>query len=137
MRIGKTFRFEAAHQLPNHRGKCARPHGHSYVVEVVLRGAVNETPGDSDEGMVIDFSELSQAMKAYVIDPLDHQDLNRVLVDPGELPVTTAENIARWIMGELSGVEWSRDVVVESVKVWETATSWASVSVDSPGDFLL
>lgn len=29
--LTKLFRFEAAHHLPGHRGKCARPRGHSYT----------------------------------------------------------------------------------------------------------
>lgn len=38
--IGKTFTFEAAHHLEHHRGKCRRPHGHSYKLEVMVTGAV-------------------------------------------------------------------------------------------------
>lgn len=130
MLIGKTFKFEAAHHLPNHDGKCRRPHGHSYVVEVVLRGSVNQTPGDPKEGMVVDFSDLGAAFKQLVFDRVDHQDLNVVLAD--EVPVTTAENISRWVFRELERAK----LPVYSVKVWETATSWAEVSVASPSDLL-
>lgn len=38
MRVGKEFRFEAAHRLPRHDGKCRRPHGHSYVLWVEVEG---------------------------------------------------------------------------------------------------
>lgn len=128
MRIGKRFTFEAAHRLPNHDGKCARPHGHSYVVEVVISGDTEYAHGHPKQGMVLDFSELGAVMKARVIDRLDHQDLNVVLADV--VSVTTAENIARWILGELRAalidkLPGGTFGEVESVKVWETATSWA------------
>lgn len=134
MRIGKTFRFEAAHSLPNHDGKCRRPHGHSYIVEVVLRGEVEREPDHPKQGMVLDFSVLGEIMRRRVIDRLDHQDLNVVLA--GEVPVTTAENIALWIMAALAQDLVEDRAIVESVKVWETATSWAEASADNPGDWL-
>lgn len=121
MLIGKTFTFEAAHHLPNHDGKCRRPHGHSYRVEVALSGDPVETPGDPKEGMVLDFSVLGAAFKRLIFDRLDHQDLNVVLA--GEVTVTTAENLAAWIHGQLSA-ELGEERMAW-VTVWETATSWA------------
>lgn len=122
MTIGKRFTFEAAHQLPNHDGKCARLHGHSYVVEVAVAGEqIPEGQGFPDEGMVIDFSLVSSTWRAAIFDRLDHRNLNDVLD-----VVTTAENLAVWILRELRHeLERMRDVKVESVTVWETATSWA------------
>ena len=38
--IRKRFRFEAAHTLPFHPGKCARMHGHSYRLEVAVSGPI-------------------------------------------------------------------------------------------------
>src|SRR5258708_40187253 len=76
--LTKTFHFEAAHQLPGHRGKCARLHGHSYRLEVTLRGPIKDAPGHSDHGMVMDFSDLSQIVRASIIERLDHYDLNEV-----------------------------------------------------------
>ena len=39
-RLERTYRFEAAHQLPEvpPGHECARMHGHSYLVEVVIEG---------------------------------------------------------------------------------------------------
>lgn len=118
-RIVKRFEFEAGHQLYNHDGKCARPHGHSYKVEVCAAGPINTTPGAPDEGMVIDFGAIKDAFVRRVFDVCDHQDLNAVLpVSP-----TTAENIAVWIIeemrAELAGTR------VEWVRVYETRTSYA------------
>jgi 6-pyruvoyltetrahydropterin/6-carboxytetrahydropterin synthase len=117
--IGKAFRFEAAHQLPNHDGKCAQLHGHSYRVQVMARGEVKPSNGDPDEGMVLDFAELKLAWgKLHA--QLDHQNLNDVL----PISPTTAENIALYLLAQL------RESVpqVVSVTVWETAECWARVS---------
>src|SRR5260370_40846854 len=51
--ITKIFRFEAAHNLPGHRGKCAHLHGHSYRLEATLRGPLKNVPQQSDHGMVV------------------------------------------------------------------------------------
>jgi 6-pyruvoyltetrahydropterin/6-carboxytetrahydropterin synthase len=127
IRIGKQFRFEAAHVLPNHHGKCSRPHGHSYLVEVVVAGMdAQHTDGASDEGMLVDFGDLS-AIWREVEDQLDHRNLNEQL--PPAYHPTTAENIARFLLdvfqAHVHGVYLPRVVWVEKVRVWETATGWA------------
>ena len=122
MRIGKRFTFEAAHQLPNHDGKCARPHGHSYILEVVIEGEPEYQHGHPKQGMVLDFSDLGKVVREKIIDRLDHQDLNVVLAD--EMTVTTAENIAAWAYAQLS-VGLGTPFGGVTVRVWETATSWA------------
>lgn len=123
--IVKRFNFEAAHLLPNHNGHCARLHGHSYIVDVGVTGPVNPVRGESDEGMVIDFAEVSAAFKQNVHAVCDHQYLNDVL----PLVVTTAENIAAWIFGEMEAALRLRSdtVSVSFVRVWETATGYAEV----------
>ncbi len=124
IRIGKQFRFEAAHQLPNHRGKCARPHGHSYLVEVRISGPdVNRTDGAPDEGMLVDFYDVAAAWK-QIEDQLDHRNLNETV--PAWFQPTTAENIARYLLSYFAA-ELDREgaVQVEAVRVWETSTGWA------------
>ncbi len=115
--IAKRFEFQAAHQLPNHKGHCQRLHGHSYEVEVGITGPVNLTEGASDEGMVIDFGDVSAAFKKRVHDVCDHQYLNDVLP-----MLTTAENIAAWILAEMQD---ELDPTVAFVRVWETRTGHA------------
>jgi 6-pyruvoyltetrahydropterin/6-carboxytetrahydropterin synthase len=122
VRIGKTFRFEAAHHLPNHEGKCARPHGHSYRVDIELAGTPRPADGSSSEGMVCDFADVSEAwFPLHAL--LDHRDLNDVL--PERYQPTTAENVACFIAAELSGELGG----LAAVTVWETATSWARVDL--------
>src|SRR5258708_8137192 len=94
--LTKNFRFEAAHHLPGHRGKCARLHGHSYTLEITLRGPIKLDAGASDDGMVMDFDDLSLLVKQAVIEQLDHQNLNDITGIR-----TTAENLAHWIWDTL------------------------------------
>ena len=58
MEIFKEFTFEAAHRLPNLPAdhKCGRLHGHSFRVEVHIRGSLDERTG-----WIIDFDEIKKA----------------------------------------------------------------------------
>lgn len=70
MIISKEFRFEASHVLSRHRGKCARLHGHSWVLVVSVEGVV-----DPETGFVLDYHELKDVVEAKVISRVDHQHL--------------------------------------------------------------
>jgi 6-pyruvoyltetrahydropterin/6-carboxytetrahydropterin synthase len=115
VQIRKQFRFEAAHVLPHHPGKCGRLHGHSYRLDVAVAGPL-QTQGPA-QGMVVDFDALSALVKPLVIERLDHASLNDVLPNP------TAEHIALWIWRELAPQLPELDEIV----VWETATACAVV----------
>lgn len=120
--ITKIFRFEAAHSLPGHHGKCARLHGHSYKLEVTLRGPLKDAPGESDHGMVMDFSEVGALVNHTVIERLDHQDLNAITGLH-----TTAENLIHWIWGELVAHGLREDLLYR-VRLWETENSFAEIT---------
>lgn len=123
--LTKQWRFEAAHELPNHDGKCRRLHGHSYIVELGVSGVVKEPNGDADEGMVIDFGVLSRIWKDVLEPELDHQYLNQTI---GQLTgPTTAENIAGFLL-EAFMLHVPEPVQVDYVRVWETATGSATVT---------
>lgn len=89
MEIFKEFTFEAAHRLPNVPAdhKCARLHGHSFKVELHVRG-----PVDPQLGWIIDFADIKTVFRP-LNDQLDHYYLNEIegLENP------TSENLARWI----------------------------------------
>lgn len=91
--LSKTFRFEAAHRLPRvpEGHKCGRLHGHSYQVDVIVRGEV-----DPETGMVIDFAEITRAWQP-LHDVLDHYYLNEIegLENP------TSEVLSAWIYRRL------------------------------------
>jgi 6-pyruvoyltetrahydropterin/6-carboxytetrahydropterin synthase len=93
VRISKDFTFEAAHVLtqvpPDH--KCARMHGHSYRITIVIGGGV-----DADQGWLRDHAEISVLMKPLV-ETLDHRFLNDI---PG-LENPTFELLAKWFWDRL------------------------------------
>lgn len=91
--LRKEFCFEAAHRLPGVPAthKCARLHGHSFRVEVVLDG-----PVDPSSGWLVDFAQVDDAF-APLLDQLDHHCLNDIegLANP------TSEVLALWIWDRL------------------------------------
>ena len=111
--VSKRFSFEAAHSLPHLPAghKCRELHGHSYVVEIHCSGPLDA------RGFVIDFAEISAVVKP-LIDRLDHRNLNDVLPVP-----STAENLAAWIMNELT----PHLPTLSRVDVFETARTRATV----------
>ncbi|MBP2627962.1 MAG: 6-carboxy-5,6,7,8-tetrahydropterin synthase [Firmicutes bacterium] len=119
----KIFTFDSAHFLPNHAGKCATMHGHTYKLEVtVTRDNGKLISGGSDEGMVMDFSDLKAIVTTEVIDKIDHKILNEVF--PFR---TTAENMSVHIFDVLTDKLQSRGVIVEKIKLWETPNSYVEV----------
>lgn len=113
MQIRKHFRFEAAHVLPYHQGKCARLHGHSYRLEVAIRGPV-QTEGAA-RGMIEDFDAIRATVHRHILDDLDHTSLNDLIDNP------TCERIVAWIWEKLVPALPGLDELV----LWETATSCA------------
>ncbi|TDA69818.1 MAG: 6-carboxytetrahydropterin synthase QueD [Clostridia bacterium] len=103
--------FQAAHQLPDHPGKCSRLHGHTYQVEICVAG--NDLGAG---GMLMDLGELKQVV-SQALTPLDHSYLNEVPELQGKLP--TAENLCRYLYDCLQA-EMPAQVLVEEVQVWES-----------------
>jgi 6-pyruvoyltetrahydropterin/6-carboxytetrahydropterin synthase len=106
MEIFKVFHIEAAHRLPNlpPSHKCSRLHGHSFRVEIHIRGEPQP-----DSGWIMDFADLKQAFQPVL------EVLNEI---PG-LENPTSENLARWIWQRLNPVLPSLCKVV----IAETCTS--------------
>jgi 6-pyruvoyltetrahydropterin/6-carboxytetrahydropterin synthase len=127
--VTKVIEFSYGHRLLNHDGKCRFLHGHNGMIEVDLGAESLDRMG-----MVIDFSRVSEVVKAWVDEHLDHKMLlhrddpmTPVLRDAGE-PLfvmdsnPTAENIARliWTAACDAGLP------VAEVRLWETSTSRAT-----------
>lgn len=111
MEIYKEFTFEAAHRLPNvpQGHKCARLHGHSFLVRIVIEGDI-----DPHTGWLMDFSEVKKVF-APIYDQLDHNYLN----DIKGLENPTSENIAIWIWNQLKPLLSA----LTRVEIRETCTS--------------
>lgn len=132
-KVSKTFKFEAAHYLPNHDGKCKKMHGHSYRVQVVVGGDMVTTIGPKD-GMLLDFGDLN-ALVAPIVDGMDHTVLNELPIGVASNP--TAERLAQWLFVEISeglgeinphraGLRAGVNPVwLERVRVYETDTCYA------------
>ena len=121
MELTHTFNFEAAHLLPNvdDGHKCKRLHGHSFVVEVTIRGLVGER-----SGWVMDFGELKSAIRPLRA-TLDHTYLNEI----SGLENPTSENIAIWIWNRLRG----ELPLLSTVHVRETCSNACTYYGDDPG----
>lgn len=91
--LTKSFRFEAAHHLPRvpEGHKCRRLHGHSYRVDVTVRG-----PVDPDTGFLLDYADITEAFEP-LRKRLDHYYLNEV----EGLDNPTSEILARWLWERL------------------------------------
>jgi 6-pyruvoyltetrahydropterin/6-carboxytetrahydropterin synthase len=91
--LSKTFRFEAAHALKDHGGKCRNLHGHSWEAVVSVSG----TALDGKTNMLIDYALISALVKPLVRQ-LDHTHLNSSTDE--ENP--TSEYIANWFYTRLA-----------------------------------
>lgn len=98
-RATKSFTIDCAHNLsgvvePAH--KCARPHGHTYTITVVV-----SQPWDTLGHWIVDFGDIKQV----VAEKYDHRDLNTVFANG--LPTTVEvfagliwEDIERLLLAE-------------------------------------
>lgn len=91
----RKYDFSAAHHLPQvpEGHKCHRLHGHSYEIEVAVRGEV-----DPKVGWLMDYGSIDQQVKPILAE-LDHRTLNDI---PG-LENATSEILCGWLWGRLEG----------------------------------
>lgn len=115
--IYREFRFEAAHRLPYHQGKCQRLHGHSWVGRVYVESDRLIETGP-EQGMVMDFGEIKAYLDPIVEDFLDHYYLNETT----GLESPTSEAIARWVFEKLEAAGLRG---LQAVEIRETCTSGA------------
>ena len=113
--------FSSAHTLNGHDGPCKRMHGHNWKVEVEVSGNKLD-----NVGMVIDFKRI-RIMTNEVVDKLDHRFLNDLNAFKDENP--TAENIAKYIHRELTKLINNDNIIVKSIKLWETDKSAVTYTV--------
>ena len=143
--VTREFRFEASHHLPGHKGKCRRPHGHSYRLQISLRGPLINAPMQSDDGMVMDFDDLKGFVNATIVEALsdsvsrgryarpieqggmDHNDLNAFTGIR-----TTAENLVHWIWDALVAGGLDEELLYR-VRLWETEKGYAEIGRSERG----
>lgn len=117
--------FNAAHKLFNPKwdkerneivfGKCANEnwHGHNYELYVTIKGEIN-----AETGFLFDVKILSLLIKQFVLDKLDHKNLN-VDVDFLTGQMCSTENLVIAIWKQLKP-RLPPQVELHSLKLYET-----------------
>jgi 6-pyruvoyltetrahydropterin/6-carboxytetrahydropterin synthase len=117
--------FNAAHKLYNPSwnrekndavfGKCANEnwHGHNYELHVTVKGEVS-----TETGFVIDAKHLSSLVKEFVLEELDHKNLN---LDVSFLKdkLCSTENLSVAIWNQLTA-RLPKEVQLYCIKLYET-----------------
>lgn len=117
--------FNAAHKLYNSKwskeknvevfGLCANEnwHGHNYDLYITIKGKP-----DVDTGFIMDVKDLSAIIKKFVIEPLDHKNLNMDVPFLKNIMCST-ENLAIAIWNQIAP-QLPSDVKLHCVKLYET-----------------
>ena len=147
--ITRKLEFDAGHRIPDHKSQCRNLHGHRYTLLITLVGAVVEQEGSSDNGMVMDFSDIKALANTHLVDRWDHAFLvyrgdSAVCQFLDSLPghktvvldcIPTVENLARVAFDILQNVYQDRygtGLALHKVTLYETPNCWAEVGPD-PG----
>ncbi len=136
MDLTRRYRFAAMHRLhasglsdsDNQQiyGKCNNPHGHghNYLLEVTVRG-----PVEQQSGQVLDRQQLDGLVEKSVLGPFSHADLNRLMED-----VPTSENLASEIRMRLEK-GWRESFAAEGprlsrIRLYETRKNICEVDAN-------
>lgn len=145
MLITRRLEFDAGHRISTHNSQCRHLHGHRYAIEITLSGQVISKEGVSEQGMVMDFSEVKRIAKEVLVDKWDHaflvysgDDLVMSFLQsiPGHKTVVfdsqpTAENLALAAFEILNAAyqdNYTNHLRLEKVRIFETPNCWADAS---------
>ena len=103
--LTKVFYFNAAHQYGHEDwsdeknwevfGPDSKIHGHNYILEVMVKGSINE-----ETGFIVDLGHLKNIVKTHVIDILDHSQFD-VEVDWFKSRQPSSENLVKFIWDQI------------------------------------
>ena len=142
--IRRWVETDTGHRVPNHKSKCRHLHGHRYRWEAEIEGDVVTDSGVSDEGMLMDFGDISAILTREIHDIVDHafvvysgdDDVIQALQAMGPSHRTvivdfipTAENLARWAFERVEPLiqsSYGNKLRLVAMHVRETPKSWAS-----------
>ncbi|MFA6278034.1 MAG: 6-carboxytetrahydropterin synthase [Pedobacter sp.] len=128
--ITRRESFNAAHKLSRKDwsedknteiyGKCANPnwHGHNYQLYVTVKGEVNP-----ETGFLVDLKWLKQIINLYVIDKVDHKNLN-LDVDFMKDILASTENLAIAIWDILAPHIKENGAQLHCIKIYETENNF-------------
>jgi len=141
--IRRFVETDTGHRVPNHKSKCRHMHGHRYRFECEIGGDVVSISGISEEGMLMDFSDVSKILNEKIHDVIDHSfivyegdkdcisalkmmgDWHRTIIVPF---IPTAENLAKWAFEQVSPEiknNYDNKLKLLAMHVRETPKSWA------------
>ena len=141
--IRRYVETDTGHRVPNHKSKCSHMHGHRYRFEAEIEGDIVDVEGVSEEGMLIDFSDVSVILNEYVHDVIDHAfvvyEKDAMLINMfAQLPpehrivkvpfIPTAENLAKWAFEQVAPhikTAYGNRLKLVAMHVRETPKSWA------------
>lgn len=132
--ITRKIEFDAGHRVMRHESKCANPHGHRYVAEIVCSAPVLD-----DLGRVIDFGVVKDLVGGWVDDNWDHATILNsddteflaFLAAAGYKVRTldrrnpTAEYMAQELHRQASRLLSGTGVHCVRVRLYETPNCWA------------
>lgn len=144
MQITTRLEFDAGHRIPDHKSQCRNLHGHRYALEITLSGDIINQEKMSENGMVMDFSDVKRIARDSVVDVWDHAFLvykndvevlnflkslpnHKTVIFPS---VPTAENMAAEAFRILKNQykdTYGNHLKLERVRLFETPNSWADV----------
>ena len=110
--------FEAAHRLVGDFGPATRTHGHTYRMEVILRGE-----NLREDGSLYDIGLLRPAVEDLAAS-LHYRDLDEI---PGLSDTnTTAEAVAHYCWERLASPLRGQDLDSLVVRIWESPQVYAA-----------
>lgn len=142
--ITRKLEFDAGHRIPDHRSQCRNLHGHRYTLQLTLAGEVVQQEGQSDNGMIMDFSDIKALALEHLVDRWDHAFLvyendlpvrNFLESMPGHKTVVlnrvpTVENLAQIAFDTLKSVyqnRFGRHLRLVKITLYETPNCWAEI----------
>lgn len=142
----RTFTFDAAHRVLNHKSKCRVLHGHTYKAEITFSAQ------DLDvQGFVLDFGDIKDIVGTWINENWDHRTILNsedplaksmdflknvgapVYLLQGQNP--TAENLAETLSVIVNRLLWVAKITtvkVTNVRMWETPNCFADYSYSEP-----
>ena len=121
-KITITDYVSGAHNLRGYEGECENLHGHNWKVEVTVASKELDSIG-----MVVDFKDLKKIVSG-ILEELDHNYLNETSYFKEVNP--TSENIAKFVYSQVQEKLTPKQLKVDVVRIWETATSCAAYKED-------
>lgn len=116
--VGVVGQFEASHTLRGNFGPATRRHGHTYRVEVAVRGMTLH-----DDGTLCDIGLLHDAL-GQLLAGIHYRDLDEL--DAFRDRNTTAETVARYLYEGIAPRLLGQGLDSLIVRVWESPQAWAA-----------